>query len=117
MAHSNTLLFKSSFLTRSYLKVLFLAFSAMADFQYLPMQKKDDGQYESFYDKIVLNKLTSYNEYFNRDVPLFMPPLLFSRVDTPCDFLYKPDIEHRDGYKNPDDRRAPNLIGTSKSEL
>ena len=78
------------------------------------MQKKENDQYESIYDKVVLNKLTSHKEYFSRDVPLFMPPLSFSRVDTPCDFLYRSDIEHRVGYVNPDNQRAPHLIGTGK---
>ena len=87
-------------------------FSGMSDFQYLPMEKKDTGQYESIYEKVVLNKLTSRKDYFERDAPLFMPPLSFSRIDTPCDFLLKTDIEHRTGYSNPDTKRAPHLIGT-----
>ena len=84
----------------------------MSDFQYLPVQKQEDGSYKSIYDQIVLDKLISHKEYFNRDAPLFMPPLVFSRVDTPCDFLIRPDIAHKEGYKNPDMKRAPHLIGT-----
>ncbi|XP_045195557.1 general transcription factor 3C polypeptide 5-like [Mercenaria mercenaria] len=87
-------------------------FQAMVDFQYLPVKTKKDGTYESIYEKVCLNKLVPLKEYMNQDVPLYIPPMMFARVDKPCDFQYKQEMKHRPDYKNPDTDRPANLIGT-----
>ncbi|XP_052788655.1 general transcription factor 3C polypeptide 5-like [Mya arenaria] len=87
-------------------------FQAMADFQYLPMQLKPDGQYENIYNKVVIDHLVPRSKYFDSDVPLYIPPLTFSRVDKTIDFNFKLPIKHGPSYKNPDDDRPAHYIGT-----
>jgi len=60
----------------------------MVDFQYLPMQYKNDGVYESLYDKVVLNDVITKEQYLSTDVPLYLPPISFSRLP-PLDLQYK----------------------------
>lgn len=86
----------------------------MVDYQYLPMKINKDGSYESFYEKVRINKLIPLKEYMNQDVPLYIPPLMFARVDRPCEFHYKQEILHKKDYNNPDKERPPNLIGTGE---
>lgn len=92
-------------------------FTAMCDFQYMAVNRNDDNTYTDLYDKIVVDNLVSYKEYTSRDVPLFIPPLMFSRVDKPCDVscVYKTEYFHRNpDYKNPDKGRPQNYIGTGE---
>ena len=58
----------------------------MCDFQYLPVVQRDDGSQEALLDKLVMKKLTPQSEYMSRDAPLFLSPILFSRLDSPSDF-------------------------------
>lgn len=51
----------------------------MADFQYLPVVKGSDGKQEQIHDKIVLTGFQDRNEFLDRDVPIFLPPVIFSR--------------------------------------
>ena len=79
------------------------------------MSRKDDGTYENINNKVVLKDLSvDRQKYFSENTQYFIPPTIFSRVDKPCDFLYRQDIEHREGYRNPDVDRPPNLIGTGR---
>ncbi|XP_060572664.1 general transcription factor 3C polypeptide 5-like [Ruditapes philippinarum] len=87
-------------------------FQAMVDYQYLPMKTNKDGSHESIYEEVRMNKLVPRKEYMNADVPLFIPPVMFARVDRPCEFHYKQEMKHRPDYINPDTGRPPNLIGT-----
>ncbi|KAL5012603.1 hypothetical protein ScPMuIL_011154 [Solemya velum] len=91
-------------------------FKAMADFQFLPMQKKDDGQYESLLNKLTFKDQINYQEYCNRDVPLFIPPVIFSRNDMPGDYLFRKEVQHRQNYMDPSKTRADNLIGTVRQK-
>ena len=54
-------------------------FLGMADFQYLPIVKGNDGNMEQIHDKIVFNTFMDRNEFLDRDVPVFLPPVIFSR--------------------------------------
>ncbi|XP_043914771.1 general transcription factor 3C polypeptide 5-like [Protopterus annectens] len=69
-------------------------FQGMSDFQYLAMHTGHNGEHISMYDKTLLWKLET-EEFFTKDVPLFIPPPIFSRLDTPVDYYYRPDIQHR----------------------
>ncbi|KAL4219697.1 General transcription factor 3C polypeptide 5 [Mactra antiquata] len=89
-------------------------FQSMCDFQYLPMRRNSDGTYEDIYKKVKIDKLVPLKEYWSQDVPLYVPPMAFSRVDNPVDFQYNKEMTHREGYKNPQKNRAPNLIGTMR---
>lgn len=66
----------------------------MADFQYLAMHNESDGTQVSLYDQIILNK-PEKKDFFDRPVPLFIPPPIFSRLDNPVNYHYRPDGTHR----------------------
>ncbi|NXW16724.1 TF3C5 factor, partial [Circaetus pectoralis] len=69
-------------------------FQGMSDFQYLAMHSGPDGKQTSMYDKVLMLK-PEKEEFFNRELPLYIPPPIFSRLDTPVDYFYRPDIQHR----------------------
>ncbi|KAI5091486.1 general transcription factor 3C polypeptide 5 [Silurus meridionalis] len=71
-------------------------FQGMADFQYLAMHREADGSQVSLYDKVILSK-PEKKEFFDRSVPLFLPPPIFSRLDNPMEYYYRPDVVHREG--------------------
>lgn len=68
--------------------------SGMADFQYLATHNDPDGNQMSLYDKIILRK-PEKKEFYDNPVPLFLPPPIFSRLDTAVDYYYRPDVLHR----------------------
>ncbi|XP_068609057.1 general transcription factor 3C polypeptide 5 [Brachionichthys hirsutus] len=68
-------------------------FQGMADFQYLAVHS-EDGNDTSLYDKIILRKVES-QEYFEQPLPHFLPPAIFSRLDNPVDYFYRPDIHQK----------------------
>ncbi|NXF09697.1 TF3C5 factor, partial [Smithornis capensis] len=88
-------------------------FQGMSDFQYLAMHSGPDGKQTSMYDKVLMLK-PEKEEFFNRELPLYIPPPIFSRLDTPIDYFYRPDIQHREGYNNPQ-VSGENLIGLSRA--
>lgn len=51
----------------------------MADFQYLPVVKSKNGKLEQIHDRIVLSDFVDRNEFIDREVPVFLPPVIFSR--------------------------------------
>ncbi|XP_041369834.1 general transcription factor 3C polypeptide 5-like [Gigantopelta aegis] len=66
-------------------------FQAMADFQYLPMTRNEDGSYKSLLDKLMLKSFVKKSEFLKRDPPLFLTPLIFSRMDLPSEYDFRPD--------------------------
>ncbi|XP_029941208.1 general transcription factor 3C polypeptide 5 [Salarias fasciatus] len=69
-------------------------FQGMIDFQYLAMHS--EGQENtSLYDKIILRK-SETQQFFEQPVPYFLPPAIFSRLDTPGDYFYRREV-----HKNP----------------
>ncbi|OPJ67726.1 general transcription factor 3C polypeptide 5 [Patagioenas fasciata monilis] len=88
-------------------------FQGMSDFQYLAMHSGPDGKQTSMYDKVLMLK-PEKEEFFNGELPLYIPPPIFSRLDTPIDYFYRPDIQHREGYNNPQ-VSGENLIGLSRA--
>ncbi|XP_025067089.1 general transcription factor 3C polypeptide 5 [Alligator sinensis] len=88
-------------------------FQGMSDFQYLAMHSGPDGKQTSMYDKVLMLK-PEKEEFYNRELPLYVPPPIFSRLDTPVDYFYRPDVHHREGYSNPQ-VSAENLIGLSRA--
>ncbi|XP_062334835.1 general transcription factor 3C polypeptide 5 isoform X1 [Osmerus eperlanus] len=88
-------------------------FQGMADFQYLAVHS-DRGKQTSLYNTILLRKPEN-QEYFEQDVPHFLPPAIFSRVDNPVDYCYRPDTHHnRLGFSQPVFSRE-NLIGLNRA--
>lgn len=112
----------------------------MADFQFLPIVRKDSSQlletctpyytessskshdqtpgsstpqYESILNKLSMNTMVDRTEFLSRDVPMYLPPMVFSRFDLPDKaYLFRPSVAHREGYIDPDIKRPQNLIGT-----
>nr|XP_020456817.1 general transcription factor 3C polypeptide 5 [Monopterus albus] len=65
-------------------------FQGMADFQCLAVHS-ENGKDMSLYDKIILHK-TENQEFFEQSMPYFLPPAIFSRLDSPVDYFYRPDV-------------------------
>ncbi|KAH8871553.1 Elongator complex protein 2 [Schistosoma japonicum] len=75
-------------------------FDAMADFQFGPFErvtttaegpKCTPPNYRIFYnDLIIKDPTTMIDSYLSRDVPLYLPPVLFSRQDTPIMYNFAP---------------------------
>ncbi|KAI2651528.1 General transcription factor 3C polypeptide 5 [Labeo rohita] len=60
---------------------------------YLASHNDPDGNQMSLYDKIILRK-PEKKDFYDSPVPLFLPPPIFSRLDTPVDYYYRPDVLH-----------------------
>ncbi|XP_075434901.1 general transcription factor 3C polypeptide 5 isoform X3 [Ascaphus truei] len=88
-------------------------FQGMSDFQYLAMHCSTDGSRTSLYDKVLLRK-PEKEEFFHQEMPLNIPPPIFSRLDTPVDYYYRPNIHHREGYQPPQ-VSGENLIGLTRA--
>ncbi|CAI9738629.1 Hypothetical predicted protein [Octopus vulgaris] len=94
-------------------------FQGMVDFQYLPMISHSTGENEaktfsSIFDKLVVKSPEDVKDWLKVDVPLFLPPIIFSRMDTPMEYLYRSEMQHRSGFVNPQDQRPSHLIGTAR---
>lgn len=63
----------------------------MADFQCLAVHS-EHGKVTSLYDQIILRKAES-QEFFEQPMPYFLPPAIFSRLDNPVDYYYRPDVK------------------------
>ncbi|XP_030063619.1 general transcription factor 3C polypeptide 5 isoform X1 [Microcaecilia unicolor] len=85
----------------------------MSDFQYLAINVGPDGKQISMYNKIMLRK-PQKEEFFYQELPLYIPPPIFSRLDTPVDYFYRPETQHREGY-HPPQVSGENLIGLSRA--
>ncbi|XP_006835060.1 PREDICTED: general transcription factor 3C polypeptide 5 [Chrysochloris asiatica] len=88
-------------------------FQGMSDFQYLAVHTDTGVRHMSMYDKLLMHK-PEKEDFFNQELPLYIPPPIFSRLDTPVDYFYRPDIQHREGYSNPT-VSSENLIGLSRA--
>ncbi|CAH8856120.1 unnamed protein product [Trichobilharzia szidati] len=104
-------------------------FEAMADFQFGPYERvptsaknnkpeSTDTNYKIFYNDLIIKEPTTMiDEYLSRDMPLYLPPVLFSRQDTPSVYNFAPryrtteyiQLEEK-GHKLPVSRKArPNF--------
>ncbi|XP_042336368.1 general transcription factor 3C polypeptide 5 [Sceloporus undulatus] len=88
-------------------------FQGMSDFQYLAVHSGPSGKQVSMYDKVLMLK-PEKDDFFMSDLPLYIPPPIFSRLDTPVDYHYRPEAQHREGYHNPP-LSSENLIGLSRA--
>lgn len=57
-------------------------FKNMCDFQYLPMKTNKDGTADDILPNIEFKRFTQIED-LNRSVELFLPPVFFSKIDTP----------------------------------
>uniref|UniRef100_A0A8C4LVH4 General transcription factor 3C polypeptide 5 n=1 Tax=Equus asinus TaxID=9793 RepID=A0A8C4LVH4_EQUAS len=88
-------------------------FQGMSDFQYLAVHTEAGGRHMSMYDKVLMLK-PEKEGFFHQELPLYIPPPIFSRLDTPVDYFYRPETQHREGYNNPP-ISSENLIGLSRA--
>ncbi|XP_044120530.1 general transcription factor 3C polypeptide 5 isoform X3 [Neovison vison] len=88
-------------------------FQGMSDFQYLAVHTDAGGRHMSMYDKVLMLK-PEKESFFHQELPLYIPPPIFSRLDTPVDYFYRPETQHREGYNNPP-VSGENLIGLSRA--
>ena len=70
------------------------SFESLADFQYLPMIRKND-QYESFLNRLALNRQCLDKENLERPCPLMCIPAIFSRFFDPTDYAFRPEPKAR----------------------
>ncbi|KAK7896595.1 hypothetical protein WMY93_021920 [Mugilogobius chulae] len=87
-------------------------FQGMADFQCLAVHSENNTKM-SLYDKIVLTRPES-QEFFDQPLPYFLPPTIFSRLDTPVDYFYRPDPLHQKASV-PEAGVQKNFIGLSRA--
>ena len=81
-------------------------FQSLADFQYLPMVRKND-QYESFLNRVALNRQCLEKENLERSCPLMCIPAIFSRFFDPTDYAFRPEPKARA-------KRTPTTITRSR---
>ena len=77
------------------------------------MVKNEDNSYTSIKDAITLSSIQD-SSWIHQESPLFLPPSIFSRIDSPVDYKYRSEPKHRDGYNDPNANRPAHLIGVSK---
>ncbi|CAF1266636.1 unnamed protein product, partial [Didymodactylos carnosus] len=76
-------------------------FDTLADFQYLPMTRKqqtaDDSapEYESFLKRITLTRQCLEKENLEKPCPLMCIPAIFSRFFEPTDYAFRPEPKTR----------------------
>ncbi|GAA6216057.1 general transcription factor 3C polypeptide 5 [Lates japonicus] len=68
-------------------------FQGLADFQCLAVHL-EGGKDMSLYDKIILRK-SENQAFFEQPMPYFLPPAIFSRLDSPVDYFYRPDVSQQ----------------------
>jgi hypothetical protein len=61
---------------------LIFCFTGMCDYQFLPTSSHEDGTVTDLLPDLLFDNITTLED-FNRDVELFLPPLVFSRIETP----------------------------------
>lgn len=87
-------------------------FQGMADFQCLAVHS-EHGKVTSLYDKIILRKAES-QDFFEQPMPYFLPPAIFSRLDNPVDYYYRPDVKPK-SIPGQQPISSKNLIGLNRA--
>ena len=89
------------------------SFESLADFQYLPMIRKSD-QYESFLDRVSLNRQCLDKENLERPCPLMCIPAIFSRFFDPTDYAFRPEPKARPKRAATTITRAKQTVNSNK---
>ncbi|KAG8010853.1 General transcription factor 3C polypeptide 5 [Nibea albiflora] len=85
-------------------------FQGLADFQCLAVHS-EGGKDTSLYDKIILQK-SENQEFFEQPMPYFLPPAIFSRLDSPVDYFYRADT-YQKSLQLPSNKK--NVIGLNRA--
>ena len=66
-------------------------FKSLCDYQYLPLKRDaESGKMQSMILHLKVDESTLQDKsFFTRDVPLFLPPPIFGRIDKPYSYQYK----------------------------
>uniref|UniRef100_A0A3B4GS77 General transcription factor IIIC subunit 5 n=1 Tax=Pundamilia nyererei TaxID=303518 RepID=A0A3B4GS77_9CICH len=89
-------------------------FMGLADFQCLAVHS-EGGKHTPLYDKIILRKPES-QEFFEQPMPYFLPPPIFSRLDSPVDYFYRPDVHLKlVNHCKPPNSDSKNFIGLNRA--
>lgn len=105
-----------------YFILMFFLFSDLCDFQYVPMtqNKKNPQKLECIYSLIYPTGIPSYS-WLKNDVPYFLPPAAFTRMDTVQQYIPKPemnsDLENIIGKNKRCSAGFPNYIHFSTPEV
>ncbi|XP_023324634.1 general transcription factor 3C polypeptide 5 [Eurytemora carolleeae] len=83
-------------------------FSNLCDFQYLPMEKDEEGKLSSLYPKVFFQNLVS-SDWIEKEAPLFIPPAVFSRMDAPQDYQFRREASAEKSSGTPH-----NIIGRTR---
>lgn len=86
-------------------------FQGMADFQCLAVST-ENGSKMSLYDRIILTRPESH-DFFEQPQPCFLPPAIFSRLDTPVDYFYRRDVHQNPSGTLP--KVHKNFIGLNRA--
>ena len=89
------------------------SFESLADFQYLPMIRKGD-QYESFLNRVSLNRQCLDKENLERPCPLMCIPAIFSRFFDPTDYAFRPEPKARPKRAATTITRAKQAVNSNK---
>ncbi|KAK2720892.1 general transcription factor 3C polypeptide 5-like [Artemia franciscana] len=66
---------------------------AMCDFQYLPLEKGPDGSLYNFAELLDIARIEEQTDMSSMDMPSFLPPIGFSRLEYPVDLQMKATIK------------------------
>ncbi|XP_053214230.1 general transcription factor 3C polypeptide 5-like [Panonychus citri] len=95
-------------------------FKALADFQYLPMERinfdSNKPRYKSRYNDIIPESPFSSLSSFNPDAPLLVLPTILSRFDVPTEYYYKDEPVHKNDALNKTavEHQAKSIIGLTR---
>lgn len=77
-------------------------FTGLCDFQLLPIVKREDGRVDMVYNDMIPTYKDSHSWLTeNPGVPYFLPPLLFSRLDSVQHKIFKPTVTTEKGMIAP----------------
>ncbi|XP_055683661.1 general transcription factor 3C polypeptide 5 [Lutzomyia longipalpis] len=77
-------------------------FTGLCDFQLLPIVKRDDGRVDMVYEEMIPTYKDTYSWLTEKpNVPYFLPPLLFSRLDSVQHKIFKPTMTTEKGMIAP----------------
>ncbi|XP_067140904.1 general transcription factor 3C polypeptide 5 [Centruroides vittatus] len=88
-------------------------FRGMMDFQYLPMVNTPKEGYKSIIPTIIPRGL-QFPSWYKESSPLFIMPVMFSRLDMPSNYNFRRDSVAQDVSKAQKTKTPPNIIGKTR---
>lgn len=70
-------------------------FNNLADFQYLPIERKNTGEFVDMQNELINFKIDDpfqpITDFLSRDLPVVVSPMVFSRFDRPVKYYFRPN--------------------------